>query len=293
MAYVEMLGRDLGRLGDARKRLNESPLGAAALAGTPFPVDRHATAEALGFYRPTANSMDSVSSRDFALEYLAVLSILGTHLSRFAEEIVIWMSDGYRFIALSDAYTTGSSIMPQKRNPDAAELVRGKAGQVVGALTQLLIIVKGLPLTYGKDLQDDKAPTFAASDAMALSVAAMAGMVRDMTVDAERMRRATDGGHLTATDLADWLVRNLRLPFRQAHHVTGELVRLAESKRCGLAELPLAAMQGIEPRIDAAVFTVLSVDRSIASRTSFGRTASDNVRGAANAARERLLGARG
>jgi argininosuccinate lyase len=288
MAYVEMLGRDLGRFADCRKRLNESPLGAAALAGTPFPIDRHATAKALGFDRPTANSMDSVSSRDFALEYLAALAILGAHLSRLAEEIVIWMSDGFRFIALSDAYTTGSSIMPQKRNPDAAELVRGKAGQAAGALVQLLVIVKGLPLSYGKDLQDDKAPTFAASDAMALSLAAMAGMVRDMTVDAARMRAATDGGFLTATDLADWLVRELGLPFRNAHHVTGELVRLAESKGCRLQDLKLTEMQRVEPRIDDGVFSVLGADQSVASRTSFGGTAPDNVRRAIKAARERF-----
>jgi len=288
MAYVEMLGRDLGRLTDCRKRLNECPLGAAALAGTPFPIDRHTTAKALGFDRPTANSMDSVSSRDFALEYLAALSILGAHLSRFAEEIVIWMSDGFRFVSLSDAYTTGSSIMPQKRNPDAAELVRGKVGQVVGALTQLLIIVKGLPLSYGKDLQDDKAPTFAASDAMALSVAAMAGMVRDMTVNAERLRHATDGGFLTATDLADWLVRELGMPFRNAHHVTGELVRLAESRSCRLQDLLLTDMQTVEPRIDSRLFSVLAVDQSVASRTSFGGTAPDNVRRAIAEARERF-----
>ena len=288
LAYVEMLGRDLGRLGDCRKRLNECPLGAAALAGTSFPIDRAATAEALGFDRPTANSMDSVSSRDFALEYLAALSIMGVHLSRLAEEIVIWMSDGFRFIQLSDAYTTGSSIMPQKRNPDAAELVRGKVGQVVGALTQLLIIVKGLPLSYGKDLQDDKAPTFAASDAMALCVAATAGMIRDMRVNEARLRQATDGGFLTATDLADWLVRELGLPFRNAHHVTGELVRLAEGRQCRLQDLSLADMQGVEQRITDAVFSVLGVDQSVASRTSFGGTAPENVRRAVSAARERF-----
>ncbi len=288
LAYVEMLGRDLGRLTDCRARLNECPLGAAALAGTSFPIDRAATAKALGFDRPTANSMDSVSSRDFALEYLAALSILGVHLSRFAEEIVIWMSEGFRFIALSDAYTTGSSIMPQKRNPDAAELVRGKVGQMIGALTQLLIIVKGLPLSYGKDLQDDKAPTFAASDAMALCVAATAGMVRDMKVNEARLRQATEGGFLTATDLADWLVRALGLPFRNAHHVTGELVRLAESRNCRLQDLSLKDMQGVEKRITDAVFSVLGVDQSVASRTSFGGTAPENVRRAVKAARERF-----
>jgi argininosuccinate lyase len=232
--------------------------------------------------------MDSVSSRDFALEYLSALSILGAHLSRLAEEIVIWMSDGFRFISLSDAYTTGSSIMPQKRNPDAAELVRGKVGQVVGALTQLLIIVKGLPLSYGKDLQDDKAPTFAASDAMALCVAATAGMVRDMKVNEARLRQATEGGFLTATDLADWLVRELGLPFRNAHHVTGELVRLAESRNCRLQDLSLKDMQGVEKRITDAVFSVLGVDQSVASRTSFGGTAPENVRRAVKAARERF-----
>jgi argininosuccinate lyase len=288
MAYVEMLGRDLGRLGDCRTRLNECPLGAAALAGTPFPIDRHATATALGFDRPTANSMDSVSARDFALEYLAALAILGAHLSRLAEEIVIWMSDGFRFVALSDAWTSGSSIMPQKRNPDAAELVRAKAGQAVGALTQLLVIVKGLPLSYGKDLQDDKAPTFAASDATALSVAAMAGMVRDLTVDAARMRAATDRGYLTATDLADWLVREIGLPFREAHHVTGALVRLAEGKGCRLQDLSLADMQKVEPRIDDRLFSVLGVDQSVASRTSYGGTAPANVKRAIEAARERF-----
>ena len=288
LAYVEMLGRDLGRLTDCRARLNECPLGAAALAGTSFPIDRAATAQILGFDRPTANSMDSVSSRDFALEYLAALSILGVHLSRFAEEIVIWMSEGFRFIALSDAYTTGSSIMPQKRNPDAAELVRGKVGQMIAALTQLLIIVKGLPLSYGKDLQDDKAPTFAASDAMALCVAATAGMVRDMKVNETRLRQATEGGFLTATDLADWLVRELGLPFRNAHHVTGELVRLAESRACRLQDLSLKDMQGVEKRITDAVFSVLGVDQSVASRTSFGGTAPENVRRAVKAARERF-----
>jgi argininosuccinate lyase len=288
LAYVEMLGRDLGRLNDCRARLNECPLGAAALAGTSFPIDRAATAKALGFDRPTANSMDSVSSRDFALEYLAALSILGVHLSRFAEEIVIWMSEGFRFISLSDAYTTGSSIMPQKRNPDAAELVRGKVGQMIGALTQLLIIVKGLPLSYGKDLQDDKAPTFGASDAMALCVAATAGMVRDMKVNEGRLRQATEGGFLTATDLADWLVRQLGLPFRNAHHVTGELVRLAESRNCRLQDLSLKDMQGVEKHITDAVFSVLGVDQSVASRTSFGGTAPENVRRAVKAARERF-----
>jgi argininosuccinate lyase len=289
MAYVEMYGRDLGRLADCRRRLNESPLGAAALAGTSFPIDRHATAKALGFDRPTANSMDSVSDRDFALEYLAALSIVATHLSRFAEEIVLWCSDGFRFIALTDAFTTGSSIMPQKRNPDAAELVRAKAGHVVGMLVQLLIVMKGLPLTYGKDMQDDKAPTFAATDTIRLGLAAAAGMVRDLTANTERMRAATETGFITATDLADWLVRKLALPFRDAHHATGELVRRAESKGVSLDKLTLAELHAVEPRITEDLYTVLSAEHSTASRKSFGGTAPDNVRAAASAARERFL----
>ncbi|HVZ02604.1 MAG TPA: argininosuccinate lyase [Dongiaceae bacterium] len=289
LAYVEMFGRDLGRLADCRRRLNESPLGAAALAGTSFPIDRHATAAALGFDRPTANSMDSVADRDFALEYLAALSIIATHLSRLAEEIVLWCSDGFRFISLSDAFTTGSSIMPQKRNPDAAELVRAKAGQVIGAFAQLLIVMKGLPLTYGKDMQDDKAPTFAATDTVRLGLAAAAGMVRDMTPNAARMKEATETGFITATDLADWLVRVLGVPFRSAHHTTGELVRLAEQKGAALADLALAEMQQVEPRITGDVYSVLTAEHSVASRTSFGGTAPANVRQAAKAARERLL----
>ena len=289
LAYVEMFGRDLSRLGDCRQRLNESPLGAAALAGTSFPIDRHQTAKALGFDRPAANSLDAVSDRDFALEYLAALSILAMHLSRFAEEIVLWCSDGFRFVALSDAFTTGSSIMPQKRNPDAAELVRAKAGQVIGALTQLLIVMKGLPLTYGKDMQDDKAPTFAATDTIRLGLAATAGMVRDMKADTERMKAATDAGFITATDLADWLVRKLGLPFRTAHHATGELVRKAEAKGVPLARLTLAEMQAVEPGITEDVFSVLTVEHSAASRTSFGGTAPENVRKAAAAARARFL----
>jgi len=289
MAYVEMFGRDLGRLGDCRTRLNESPLGAAALAGTSFPIDRHATAQTLGFDRPSANSLDAVSDRDFALEYLSALSIMSIHLSRLAEEIVIWMSDGFRYIALSDAFTTGSSIMPQKRNPDAAELVRAKAGHVIGSLNQLLIILKGLPLAYGKDMQDDKAPTFAATDTIALCLAATAGMIRDMTVNEQRLRDATRGGFLTATDLADWLVRVLNLPFRDAHHVTGSIVAKAEAAGCQLHELPLAEMQQIDSRITAAVFDVLGVDQSVASRKSFGGTAPENVRSAVITAKERFL----
>lgn len=289
MAYVEMLGRDLGRFADARKRLNESPLGAAALAGTTFPIDRQMTARALGFDRPSANSLDAVSDRDFALEYLGALSILAVHLSRLAEEIVIWMSEGFRFIKLSDAFTTGSSIMPQKKNPDAAELVRAKAGEVIGMMVQLLIILKGLPLTYGKDMQDDKAPTFAATDTVLLSLAAMTGMVRDLTPNRARMRDACERGFLTATDLADWLVRELGMPFRDAHHVTGSLVKRAEDQGKGLADLSLAEMQEVEPRISAAVYPVLSIENSVAGRKSEGGTAPENVRAAAIRARERFL----
>jgi argininosuccinate lyase len=289
LAYVEMLGRDLGRLQDARKRLNESPLGAAALAGTTFAIDRQMTAKALGFDRPSANSLDAVSDRDFALEYLSALAIIAVHLSRLAEEIVIWMSEGFRFIKLSDAFTTGSSIMPQKKNPDAAELVRAKAGEVIGLMVQLLIILKGLPLTYGKDMQDDKAPTFAATDTVLLSLAAMTGMVRDLTPNRARMRDACERGFLTATDLADWLVRSLGMPFRDAHHVTGSLVKMAEDQGKGLADLALADMQAIEPRITDAVYPVLSIENSVAGRKSEGGTAPENVRAAAKAARERFL----
>jgi argininosuccinate lyase len=287
MAYVEMLERDRGRLADARRRMNESPLGAAALAGTSFPIDREATAKALGFDRPAANSMDAVADRDFALEFLAAGAILAVHLSRLAEEIVLWTSDGFRFVRLSDAWSTGSSIMPQKRNPDAAELVRGKAGRAAGALQAMIVLLKGLPLTYGKDMQEDKALAFEATDSLLLSVDAMAGMVRDMVPDPEAMRRATAQGHLTATDLADWLVRSLALPFREAHEITGKLVRLAEERRLPLDRLPLEAMRAVEPRITGAVFEVLTVERSVASRTSYGGTAPDNVRRAIRAARER------
>ena len=289
MAYVEMFGRDVSRLADARTRLNESPLGAAALCGTSFPIDRHQTAKALGFDRPTANSLDSVSDRDFALEYLAALSVIAIHLSRFAEEMVLWTSDGFRFVTLSDAFTTGSSIMPQKRNPDAAELVRAKAGQVIGSLIQLLIVMKGLPLTYGKDMQDDKAPTFAATDTIRLGLAATAGMVRDMKANEARMKATTEAGFITATDLADWLVQKLNVPFRTAHHTTGELVRLAEGKGVQLDKLSLAEMRSIEPKITEDIFSVLSPEHSAASRTSFGGTAPDNVRKAVKAARERFL----
>jgi argininosuccinate lyase len=278
MAYVEMLGRDRGRFADARRRLNECPLGAAALAGTSFPIDRHATAKALGFDRPTANSLDSVSDRDFVLEALAAASITAMHLSRFAEEIVIWTTPQFAFVALSDKFTTGSSIMPQKRNPDAAELVRGKAGRVIGALIGLLVMMKGLPLAYGKDMQEDKEPAFDALQTLSLCTAAMAGMVRDMVPDLKRMKAAAGSGYATATDLADWLVRELNLPFREAHHVTGRLVGLAAERKLPLEKLALADMQGVEPRIDAGVFTVLGVEKSVRSRTSHGGTAPANVK---------------
>ncbi|MBL7234977.1 MAG: argininosuccinate lyase [Komagataeibacter hansenii] len=278
MAYVEMLARDRGRLLDARRRLNESPLGSAALAGTSFPIDREMTASALGFDRPTANSLDAVSDRDFALEYLSALSIMAVHLSRLAEEIVIWCSAPFSFIRLSDAFTTGSSIMPQKRNPDAAELVRAKGGRITGALVGLLTVMKGLPLAYAKDMQEDKEPVFAATDAAALSLAAMDGMIRDLSVNAEQMRAYAGSGFSTATDLADWLVRVLRVPFRTAHHVTGRLVGKAEAKGVGLADLTLEEMKAEEPGITEDIFSVLDIDSSIASRTSPGGTAADNVR---------------
>ncbi len=277
LAYVEMLARDRGRLADCRRRLNESPLGSAALAGTSFPIDRAMTAETLGFERPTANSLDAVSDRDFALEFLSAAAISAMHLSRFAEEIILWCSAPFRFIRLSDAFTTGSSIMPQKRNPDAAELARAKAGRVTGALVSLLTVMKGLPLAYAKDMQEDKEPVFEAADAWALALAATAGMVRDMTPVLARMRALAGSGFSTATDLADWLVRVLRLPFRSAHHVTGRLVAAAEEKGVDLADLSLAEMQAVEPGITEDVFSVLTVDASIASRTSYGGTAPANV----------------
>ena len=281
LAYVEMLNRDAGRLADARARLNECPLGSAALAGTSFPIDRHHTAAALGFDRPTANSLDSVSDRDFALEYLSAVSILAMHLSRFAEEIIIWCSSPYRLIALSDAYTTGSSIMPQKRNPDAAELTRAKTGRIFGSLIGLLTVMKGLPMAYAKDMQEDKEPVFDATDAITLCLAATAGMVRDLTADTARMAALAGSGFSTATDLADWLVRVLGMPFRDAHHVTGQIVSLAEKKGLDLAELTLADMQGVEPRMTAQIFDVLTVQASVASRTSYGGTAPANVAKAA------------
>jgi argininosuccinate lyase len=277
LAYVEMLDRDRGRLADCRRRLNECPLGSAALAGTSFPIDRALTAQTLGFDRPTTNSLDAVSDRDFALEFLSAAAISAMHLSRFAEEIVIWCSAPWRFIRLSDAFTTGSSIMPQKRNPDAAELVRAKTGRIAGALVSLLTVMKGLPLAYAKDMQEDKEPVFDATEAWALSLAAAGGIVRDMAPDAPRMREFAGAGFATATDLADWLVRVLQLPFRDAHHITGRLVAKAEAKGCDLAGLTLADMRAEEPRITADVFAVLTVEASIASRTSFGGTAPSNV----------------
>ncbi len=283
LAYVEMLSRDRGRLADARRRLNECPLGSAALAGTSFPIDRKMTAAALGFDRPTANSLDAVSDRDFALEYLSALSILAMHLSRFAEEIVIWCSAPFSFIRLSDAFTTGSSIMPQKRNPDAAELARAKIGRVAGSLISLLTVMKGLPLAYAKDMQEDKVPVFEATEAVSLTLAACDGMVRDLKANERQMRTFAGSGFSTATDLADWLVRVLKLPFRTAHHVTGRLVALAEAKGTDLAELSLADMQSVEPGITNDVFSVLSVEASIASRTSEGGTAGANVRQQAEA----------
>ena len=277
LAYVEMLARDRGRLADCRRRLNECPLGSAALAGTSFPIDRDHTAAALGFDRPTANSLDAVSDRDFALEFLAAAAICGMHLSRLAEEFVIWCSAPFGFVRLSDAFTTGSSIMPQKRNPDAAELARAKAGRITGALVALLMVMKGLPLAYAKDMQEDKEPVFDAADALALSLAAMSGMVRDMQPDLARLRAVAGSGFSTATDLADWLVRVLRLPFRTAHHVTGRLVAKAEARGVDLAALTLADMQAEEPGITAEVFGVLTVEASVASRTSYGGTAPANV----------------
>ncbi|AAW61691.1 argininosuccinate lyase [Gluconobacter oxydans] len=278
LAYVEMLSRDRGRLRDARARLNECPLGSAALAGTSFPIDRRMTAAALDFDRPTANSLDAVSDRDFALEFLSALSLQAMHLSRLAEEIVMWASAPFGFITLSDAFTTGSSIMPQKRNPDAAELVRAKIGRIMGDFVGLLTVMKGLPLAYAKDTQEDKEPVFDATEAMTLSLAAMDGMIRDLKANTTRMRAVAGMGFSTATDLADWLVRELRVPFRTAHHVTGRLVGMAEQKGCDLADLSLEEMQSVEPQINAGVFDVLTVEASLASRTSEGGTAPANVK---------------
>ena len=288
MAYYEMVARDRDRFAAARRRMNRSPLGSAALAGTGFPIDRHATAAALGFDGPTDNSLDSVSDRDFALDYLMAAAQASLHLSRLAEEIVIWASQPYAFVALPDAYSTGSSIMPQKRNPDAAELVRGHSGRIVGCLTALMITMKGLPLAYSKDMQDDKPPLFEAHDLLALSIAAMTGMIETTGFRQDRMRAAAEAGFSTATDLADWLVRVADVPFREAHHITGAIVKLAEGKGSTLSALPLAEMQAIDPRIDARVFDALSVDASVAARASHGGTAPAQVRARIADARKAL-----
>ncbi|MGE0667360.1 MAG: argininosuccinate lyase [Sphingomonadales bacterium] len=288
MAYVEMIGRDRGRLAGARARLNENPLGSAALAGTSFPIDRHMTAKALGFDRPTANSLDAVSDRDFALEFLSAASICAVHLSRLAEELVVWSSAQFRFVSLSDSFSTGSSIMPQKRNPDAAELIRAKTGRIVGSLNTLLMVMKGLPLAYSKDMQEDKEATFDAAEAIALCAAAMTGMIADLKVNEAVMRASAATGFATATDLADWLVQNLDMPFRRAHHVTGALVKLAEDKGCDLPDLSLADMRSVEPGITEAVFGVLTVEQSVASRRSHGGTAPERVREAIAVWKERL-----
>ncbi|MEO1536928.1 MAG: argininosuccinate lyase [Pseudomonadota bacterium] len=278
MAYVEMLGRDASRFADARARMNESPLGAAALAGTSFPIDRAMTAKALGFDRPMANSLDAVADRDFALEFLSASAICAMHLSRFAEELVIWSSAQFRFVTMSDRFSTGSSIMPQKKNPDAAELVRAKIGRILGATVGLFTVMKGLPLTYSKDMQEDKEQVFDAADSLMLALAAMEGMVRDMSANPDALRAAASSGFSTATDLADWLVREAGLPFRDAHHVTGRLVAMAEAGGVDLPELTLEQMKSAHAAITEDVFTVLGVDNSVASRTSYGGTAPDQVR---------------
>ncbi len=288
MAYYEMLRRDRSRFADARARMNESPLGAAALAGTGFPIDREATALALGFDRPTANSLDSVSDRDFVLDYLAAATACALHLSRMAEEFILWASQPFSFLTLSDGFSTGSSIMPQKRNPDAAELVRGHSGRIAGAMVSLVVTMKGLPLAYSKDMQDDKEPLFEAHDLLTLSLAAMACMVETGRFNAAAMRAAAESGHSTATDLADWLVREAGVPFREAHHITGRAVRLADERGVRLWELPLEALRELDGRIDARIFDVLSVDASVRSRTSFGGTAPPMVRKRIEAANKAL-----
>ena len=286
MAYHEMIARDRSRFADARARMNRCPLGAAALAGTGFPIDRDATARALGFDGPTANSLDSVSDRDFAIEYLTCATQTALHLSRLAEELVLWASQPFGFVSLSDQWSTGSSIMPQKRNPDAAELVRGHSGRILGCMTALMVTMKGLPLAYSKDMQDDKPPVFEAHDLLALSVAAMTGMISSVTFRTDRMRGLAESGFSTATDLADWLVREGGLPFREAHHVTGRVVKLAEDKNLTLDALSLDDLQGVDPRIGDGARAVLSVDASVASRTSFGGTAPARVRAAIETARK-------
>lgn len=277
-AYIEMFGRDRARLMDCQSRVNESPLGAAALAGTSFPIDRHQTAELLGFDRPMANAMDAVSARDFAVEFLSAASICATHLSRLAEEIVIWSTDRFGFIQLSDAFTTGSSIMPQKRNPDAAELVRAKPGRIMGDLISLLTVLKGLPLAYGKDMQEDKEPVFDAEQHLSIAIAAMTGMISDMQAQPDAMRAALAKGHPTATDLADYLVRELKMPFRDAHHVSGSIVALADRKGCALEALTLEDMQAVAPELTADILPVLSIDNALNARTSFGGTAPSETR---------------
>ena len=288
MAYYEMLRRDVSRFTDAQTRMNESPLGSAALAGTGFSIDRNATAEALGFERPTSNSLDSVSDRDFALDYLSAAAQCSLHLSRLAEELIIWASAPFGFVKLSDEFSTGSSIMPQKRNPDAAELVRGHSGRIIGALTSLMVTMKGLPLAYSKDMQDDKEPVFEARDMLILSLEALAGMVETVEFVPERMRTAAVQGYSTATDLADWLVREADVPFREAHHITGIAVKTAEDRGCELADLPIDVLQKIDARIDERVYDVLSVDASVRSRTSYGGTAPDRVREQIAKAKEEL-----
>ena len=288
MAYVEMFGRDRSRVRDAIRRLDECPLGAAALAGTGFAIDRHMTAAALGFREPTRNSIDTVSDRDFALEFMAVAAICATHMSRLAEEIVIWSTPQFGFVTLSDAFSTGSSIMPQKKNPDAAELVRAKTGRINGDLIALLTVMKGLPLAYSKDMQEDKEAVFDAAETLDLMLAAMTGMAGDMRVNAAAMKKAAGSGYSTATDLADWLVREAGLPFRDAHHVTGRAVALAEERKCGLDKLPLEALKEIHPAITDAVYSVLSVANSVKSRTSYGGTAPAEVRKQIRAWRKRL-----
>ncbi|PHS28075.1 MAG: argininosuccinate lyase [Robiginitomaculum sp.] len=288
LAYVEMMHRDRGRFADARNRLNESPLGAAALAGTAYPIDREMTAKALGFDGPMRNSLDAVSARDFALEFLSAASICAVHLSRLAEELVIWTSAGFAFVSLSDQFSTGSSIMPQKRNPDAAELVRAKTGRIVGDLNTLLMVMKGLPLAYSKDMQEDKEPVFDAYEALCLSLSAMTGMMDDLGIKRDALAGAAGAAYSTATDLADWLVREAGVPFREAHHITGTIVKRAEQKSQTLSELSLEDMQAVCPKITQGIYDVLTPSASAASRTSFGGTAPQNVRTQVNFWKEKL-----
>lgn len=289
LAYVEMFGRDRSRYSDTRDRLNECPLGSAALAGTPFNTDRYLVAEELGFDRPTSNSLDSVSDRDFALDILYSSSVCATHISRIAEEIVFWCSDGFKFISLSNAFTTGSSIMPQKRNPDAAELARAKTGRINGSLISLLTVMKGLPLAYSKDMQEDKEPVFETVDSIRLIIQALSGMINDISVNKENMLAAANKGYSTATDIADWLVMNLGLPFRECHHITGRIVKLAEEKKCRLDELSLSDMQTVKQEITENIFDILSVEKSVMSRKSFGGTSPDNVRESIIISREKYI----